>query len=466
MKKNINLASLLCGMMAFGITSCEDPGDPQFENDEFTSVLYLKDSGQVPVDFYNVNEDIVYVTGIGKGGTDPSIERSCLLSVFTQEEMDAYNLENGTDFVLLPSDCYEFTHEYSFEGATGNQPVNINLKTAIGELAKDIQYVLPLRLTSPEYNVNEKKNTLLLLPTIITPEVSLGETGKLSPISFSVHDNTVTTGKCPITLNLNAANSKWNFTVLCETDLEILKAKVSQFSSESGIDYELLPTENYTLPAFTFNAASNITLDVEINRTNLSASDYLLPLILKSVTGMPFDVASDRICFIHVRIDNKINLEIKNLFANSSENDQALSKVINGLTDDNGWQSMWYSEDTSNPKCDPKYGIYIDIKNITQISEKAKLVLTIKTTHNNPKHIQFYTGTSEGDLKLEHKNEDCYPDRNSNKVYNTGYFDMTGKSMIRIAFITNVDNIDMRKLKFEGNYIKNVAMSEIELYGN
>lgn len=453
-------------MMAFGATSCEDPGDPQFENDEFTSVLYLKDYGQVPVDFYNVNEDIIYSTGIGKGGTDPSIERSGLLNVFTQEEMDMYNLENGTDFIILPADCYEFTQDYSFDGAMENQPVNISLKTVIGELAKDIQYVLPIRLTSSEYNVNEKRNTLLLLPNIITPEVSLGENGKLSPVSFSVHDNTVMTGKCPITLNLNAANTKWNFTVACETDQEILKAKVSQFSSENGMEYKLLPTGNYTLPTFIFNAESNITFDVEVNRTDLSAGDYLLPIILKGVTGMPFDVASDRICFVHVRIDNKINLDIKNLYTNSSENDQSLAAVINGQTDDNGWQSMWYSQDTSNPKCDPKYGVYIDIKNITQISEMAKLVLTIKTTHNNPKHIQFYTGTSEADLELVHENKNCYPNSNSNKVYDTGYLNMTGSSMIRIAFITNVNDVDMRTLKFEGNYIKNVAMSEIELYAN
>lgn len=466
MKRNIYLASMLCGLIALSATSCDNPGEPQFENDEFTSVLYLRNSGQVEIEFYNVNEDVTFSTAIGKGGTNPAITRNATLTVFTQDEMDAYNKENATNFVMLSSDYYEFDKDHVFDKSTESQNVNITLKAGIGTLDHNKQYVLPLRLNSSEYSVKDDKSTLILLPKVFTPTVSLGTNGLLAPINFSIYDNTVTTAQCALTLNLDAANSKWNFALIYETDKEVLESKVAQFATESGKEYTLLPTENYTLPTTDFNAESNKEVYIEINRTGLSAGDYLLPVILKDITGMPFNVASDKICYVHVRVSNKITLNINDLYANSNENDQSLPAIINGSIDDNGWQSMWYAADLAKPICDPQYGIYIDIKNIKDISKIARLVLSIKTTHNNPKYIQFYAGSSENDLKLIHENENCFPDSGSKKVYDTGNLVTSKISMIRIALITNAKNNDMRTLEFySGNYIYNVALSEIELYG-
>ena len=56
--------------MAFNTTSCEDPGDVQFEDDNFSSTLYLKDTGLIDIDFYNINKDVTFTTAVGKGGTD------------------------------------------------------------------------------------------------------------------------------------------------------------------------------------------------------------------------------------------------------------------------------------------------------------------------------------------------------------------------------------------------------------
>lgn len=466
MKRHIFFASLLCGLITLSATSCDSPGEPQFDNDEFTSVIYLKNSGQVEVEFYNVNEDVTFATAIGKGGTNPEIARNATLTVFTQDEIDAYNKENATNFVILPSQYYEFNEQHAFDQSAESQSVNITLKASIGNLDHSKQYALPLRLSSSEYSIKNDKSTLILLPKVFTPTVSLGASGILAPISFSIYDDEATTAQCPLTLNLDAANSKWNFTVSYETNEEVLKSKVAQFAAESGKAYTLLPAANYTLPATNFNAESNKEVKIDINRTGLSAGDYLLPVILKDITGMPFDVASDKICYVHVRISNKITLTINDLYANSSETPQSLQAIINGSADDNGWQSMWYGENLDKPICDPKYGIYIDIKNIKNVSKIARLVLSIKTTHNNPKYIQFYAGNSENDLKLIHENENCFPDSGSKKMYDTGNLATSKISMIRIALITNTKNNDMRTLEFySGNYIYNVALSEIELYG-
>ena len=87
MKKNIYITSLLCGWMAFATTSCEDPGEVHFDDDSFSSTLYLKDNGLQEVDFYNVNKDLIFSTIVGKGGTDNDIARTAAVRLFTQEEM-------------------------------------------------------------------------------------------------------------------------------------------------------------------------------------------------------------------------------------------------------------------------------------------------------------------------------------------------------------------------------------------
>lgn len=81
------------------------------------------------------------------------------------------------------------------------------------------------------------------MPKVFTPTISLGTSGILPIISFSIYDDAVTTAQCPLTLNLDVANSKWNFGVTYETDKEILEAKVAQFAAESGENYTLLPAE-------------------------------------------------------------------------------------------------------------------------------------------------------------------------------------------------------------------------------
>lgn len=466
MKRNIYLTSLLSGFMAFNVISCDNPGEPNFDNDDFSSVLYLKNSGQVNVEFYNVNEDITYTTSIGKGGTNPEITRNASLNPFTQEEMEAYNEENATSFMILPKEFYEFAQTYTFDKQTENVPVNISLKAGIGTLDKNKQYVLPLKLSSDSYSVNDDKEEIILILNVFTPKVSLGNTGKLSPVNFSIHDKSNTTAQCPITVNLSTTNVKWKFNVSCETDQEILKNHVETFVASNGGDYSLLPPENYTIPTVAFNAESNKVFNIDIDRTGLAAGEYLLPIILKSVSGMPFEVNPNEVCFIHVSINNNITLNSADLYANSNENENQIPLLVNGNRDENGWQSEWWNGSATQAKCDPNYGVYIDIKNITKINEIARLILSIKTTHNNLKHVQIYVGNSESDLKLIHENENCYPDTDTSKSYDTGNLQVGKISMIRIACIKNSQNNDMRTLKISGGYVKNVHLSEIELFGN
>lgn len=463
MKKNIYLTSILCGCMAFGAISCDNPGEPQFENDEFTSVLYLKDSGQVPVDFYNVDKDIVFTTAIGKGGTEPSISRDGSLNVFTQEEMDAYNEENATNFAILPAECYEFTQDYAFEGETESQPVNITLKKGLASLDENTHYALPLKLTSSKYNVNAIKSTILLLPEVITPQISLTTTGEQSAPELSIH-NESTTFTTSVLMNMN--NLGWEFSVSYETDPQVLQSLADIFIATKGGGYTLLPAENYELAASVFAGTEREKeLNIKILSKGLDNGKYVIPVAINSITGVPFEYSTE-VCYITVTVSDLVNITSKDLYANSAENRNSnlVANVIDGNFT-NGWQSEWYLPQGESPLSDPKYGVYIDIKNITNISEVMDLSVWISTTHNNAKHIQFYAGTSEDDLKLVHENEDCYPDRMSNKLYQTGKIKVGKISMIRIACIKSQSNGDLRKIT-SSNVGQNVSISEVKVYGH
>lgn len=475
MKKNIYLASLFCGLMAL-ITSCDNPGDPQFENDKFSSVLYLKNSGQVEVEFYNVNEDITYTTAIGKGGTNASIARSASLNVFTQEEMDTYNEENATNFAILPAQCYEFTKDYSFEGQTESQTVNITLKANIGALDESKQYALPLKLTSPDYGVNENKQDLLLIPNVITPKISLNKVGKQDMISISVDNPNATS--LSIGTVLNMPNNGWSFSVNPETDENILKTLVDQYTAQAGGSYELLPATNYSLSELTFTGTEN-QKDLEISISNkdlLLNNDYLLPIVLSNCTGMPFDVDSENICYVHIRVTAElvpINLEGK-LSTNDTSTDAG--NKLSSLLDDNPntvWQSTWHKaylpSGATNPPCDPTYGIYIDVKNIN-ITQIMQLKIATSATNNYPTEWSIYVMGADNQYKLLRNYTNSF--NNTPTEFTTEEF-LTECTSIRIAFLRTknvIDGDDLRNITWGsasgwGSNCRNVGICDLKLYG-
>lgn len=463
MKKNIYLASLLCGFMAFSTISCDNPGEPQFENDEFTSILYLKNSGQIQVDFYNVDQDITFSTSIGKGGTNPSISRDASLNVFTQEEMDLYNEENATNFVMIPTEYYEFAQDYTFKGDTKNLPVNITLKKSFATLDKSTQYVLPLKLTSSEYSVNATKSTMLLLPEVITPRISLTNTGEQSAPELSIHQESATF-TTSVLMNMN--NLGWEFSVNYETDPQVLQSLANIFIATKGEEYTMLPIESYELNPSAFTETENEKeLNIKILSKGLENGKYVIPVVIKEINGVPFEFSTD-VCYVTVSVSDLINVTSKDLYANSAESRNAdlVAKIIDGsLT--SGWQSEWSLPAGASPLCDPQYGIYIDIKNITNISDVMNLSVWISTTHNNAKHIQFYAGTSEDNLTLIHENENCYPNVADSKLYQTGKIKVGKISIIRIACIKSQSNSDLRKIT-ASSIGQNVSISEVKVYGH
>lgn len=470
MKKNLYLTSLLYGFMACTTISCDDPGEPQFENDRYTSMLTLQHSGLHAVDFYNTNQEIVFTTSIGKGGTDPNIARLALLRPFTQEELDAYNRENLTAYKMLPADCYAYTTQYTFEAETERQQVEITLKPEIFLLGNKSKYALPLRLTSPVYGVNDDTDRLILVPNLITPALSL----KTRTESFVLDENDTEATWFSTYVDLNTTNQGWEFSVELERDRQSLQTLVDQYSAETGTIYKLLPASGYTLPAEVefSNSQDSSPLEISLKPTGLDKYvRYLLPVALKECSGMPFEINEKKgVTYLEVSATGElspITLELSQMTSNEKfeENiDRAFSKIIDGDIS-SSWQTRWSNTQEPEmelPPFDRIYGIYIDIDNLN-IKNVLQVKVASGTGHNKPTEWSLYKKDGSGSYTKLGNYEDTFPGGASE--YTTEAF-LTGECTgIRIAFTKSEGKSLTNPVWNAGGGCPNISIGEITVYG-
>lgn len=168
--KKIILMSLL-GLMV-GSTACEDNKD-EFLSD-YATTMYFRNSGEQQVTCYITGEDTKYNLSVVKAGNDEKALSDAEVSVMDAAQLAVYNSENGTNYEMLPSNCYEFSTgtDLTFAADDAYKLVGVNLKPSnVKELDKD-NYVLPLVLTSSK-QVNEEKNVVFVKPTAVLPKLSM-----------------------------------------------------------------------------------------------------------------------------------------------------------------------------------------------------------------------------------------------------------------------------------------------------
>ena len=108
--KKIILMSLL-GLMV-GSTACEDNKD-EFLSD-YATTMYFRNSGEQQVTCYITGEDTKYNLSVVKAGNDEKALSDAEVSVMDAAQLAVYNSENGTNYEMLPSNCYEFSTAIDF----------------------------------------------------------------------------------------------------------------------------------------------------------------------------------------------------------------------------------------------------------------------------------------------------------------------------------------------------------------
>lgn len=265
--KKIILMSLL-GLM-LGSTACEDNKD-EFLND-YSTVMYIRNSGVQDVVCYITGEDTHYKLSVVKAGNDGLALSDAKISVMDAAQLAEYNNENGTDYILLPEDCYAFVSptDLTFTADEAYKLVDLALKPTSVEALDGTNYVLPLVLTSSQ-QVNEAKNVLFIRPTAVSPMLSMDvDADEMFTISKSG-------SVVSIPLQLQIEN-QWDF-----------QAKVVVDESATTLDLASFSLANDGLVDFV--AGGNGTLDIHVSSLNQVSGTIALKI--QQIIGKEFEYES------------------------------------------------------------------------------------------------------------------------------------------------------------------------------
>lgn len=352
---------LCCGALLSGLSGCEDTRSDYME--EFQTLIYFRNSGEQTLSLYLTGENTLYDIPICKSGRDLDATATARIVVMDQAQLDIYNLENLTDYVQLPANCYKFLTptEFTFTSHDAYQVARVELDTnAVSDLQTQdpsAHYVLALQVYSNQ-PISESINLLMLNLQIDIPQLSLATSGFVQSF-YTTSSPMVNTYENSVDLNID---NNWDFT--CQ--LEVLDQEwLESYNAQNGTEYQMLPEGAYTVPAeVSFTAGTkSIPFTITVDRSSLSLlQEYLLPVRLVGCSKDEFaiqDSASEYL--LNVRLDpDKITLSAD--MASSPYTHTGDGGGLPALFDGEvSATSYWHSFYGGGPVGDPQWGYYIDL---------------------------------------------------------------------------------------------------------
>lgn len=399
--------------------------------------------------------------------------------------LDAYKAETGkTEAKLLPADLYAINDGQKISFAAneeGSREFTVNVTT--GSSLEPGEYVLPVALSKCEgmpFSVSEK--VIYLQYNVLVPIFSLKETGLQLQATATRTDQTFTK---ELTLSLNITN-KWEANISFENEDETLSTLVNQYNDDNGTSYTLLPAANRILNEVKCTGETKeFKFSARIKSKGLTdGTSYLFPVVLKGSSENICEVNTETVSYLLIsKIDENVTMEqvaltADNIHPITSESDSQIALLVDGdVKSGQEWQSAWNTALPMDKIRDAKYGIYIDIDNIS-IDKLFQIKMNSQTvSHNGLKKVAIYAGTSADDLTEVWSTDDAYPEK-QNGVCATNILSTNGKniSLIRIAALTSYQSGSNGKIipltgdevyrgKYNNkNWVYNIGMNEIELY--
>lgn len=289
-------------LMAASCSNSEDQfNDVSFEEYQAThNILYVKNYGKQEINMNTVESTPVYSIHVLKAGIDTSLPAHMKLSVISQKELDdTYGLLDKMNYKIIPTNMYsKFASEVDLQPQEASKKIDITFKSdLIHELIEeneDVQYVLPIRLSSEQDSVDVLKNDVMLVLNVKKPQILFKNKEVKSTMVYKQLE-------VDVEANLQNIQSKWDFT--CQlSDGENENAQlVENYNKTYNTNYLPLPPSAYTMPELTFKKGKiNANLKMNISRTPLkSDKNYLLPLKMKQTSLDGFEV-DENACFLIV----------------------------------------------------------------------------------------------------------------------------------------------------------------------
>lgn len=376
--------------------------------DAYGSILYFKDSGVVKEDVSGIEETHVFTYTVCKSGYDNTATADAAITPLTQEEIDAYNNENGTELFLLEQDYFSTESSVSFASNESYKVLELTLKVADIKTALDVtakDYVVALKLVS-DTKVNADKSIIIFKPEF--PVFSLGYVGvdseQLKVDYVKGGDAEQETSKTfNFEFSLDSDYSPSDFDVEFVTDDTELEALVSGAFVTGA---QLLPVGNRELPSSVPVTDGYVKgyLTVNIKDINiLNKGSYVLPIKMKSCSNPDIKIDSD-IYYILVTVEQYVpgwkELTLSDdMFSggNYEGNDRYLKLIDGDCSSENFWQSAW-GNGSSNDETTNDYGLSINI-DLGGNYEKIRLkYISFKAPDKailSPSEIQFFGSVDE-----------------------------------------------------------------------
>ena len=287
--KNRLIISLLFAL-GLSFTACEDNKGEYLS--EYSTVLYFKNSGEVPLTLYKTGEDTEYQQVVNKAGSDLGSIAEVGIEVWSDEALTAYNTQSGTRYVKLPANCYQILDDrLNFDAKDQYKMVNIVFRTdLIYDLSADVDYVLPISLAGSKDSINAEKNSMLLIPSVMIPSIYFDQTGFVSNI-FTDEGEEQARFTLPVTMPMV---NKWTFDCTVEVDPSLL----DEYNTGNETDHALLPENAYTLSGdgiVPFTPEYSLKdMEINVDRTKLVYGNYVLPLRLTGCTQQGFVIDAEK----------------------------------------------------------------------------------------------------------------------------------------------------------------------------
>lgn len=395
MKKIIYYTAFLAGMMLLN-TSCENYDEIKIP-EKYHKVLILQTAGEQDLTLYRTGEDSEYRMSVIKAGSEDNMSATGKLEI-SEEWLAKYNEENARRLVMLPSNLYELADNQIQIGSDEKYKlVDMVLKTtlidALIEANPEVQYALPIQLTSDDTTISQTNNYVIIRPRVVVPVVSFEKSGYQKTVLTSASANQITV-EIPLTLPLT---NNWTF----DCGVGVNTALLDEYNQANKTFYQLLPQNSYTLDekcSFAPGTSTSV-IRLVIDRTKLAMGDYVLPVELQSCTQAGFEIGTENVYLAGISyVPPQIPLSLGMLSSNATHvgDGTGLAGLYDGLGSGKHYHSNW-----AGAVKDAVYGHYIDFRLGTAITS---FMFDYHTRYENgngaPLEINLYTSNNGTDWQM------------------------------------------------------------------
>lgn len=348
-----------------GVFSCDDGK----EEDMSPSQVYLLNSGEQQIVFYDKGEPYVYEITICKGGFYDAAA-DVKVSVLTEAEVETYNAEYATTYTQIPASCYEFQKtEVAFNSAREDisRTVAVSLDPAKIKALPTIAgtYTLAVKIEQASIHVNEEKEFIFICPTVKEPAVYF-KNDPVRVFEFTYGRISDTTHSMPVELDIDENPSSVSLEAFVDRDY------IDVYNQANGTALVELPAEMYTIVNKTEipEGETESEISVKLLGRMLGGGDYILPLRLSKAGSYAIDSQRDlQVMIIHVAAPL---LDSSNWTIADYNTEEVPGEYDNGFAYcliDGDLNSYWHSAYTSGYAPLPHY-VVVDMQEeytITQV---------------------------------------------------------------------------------------------------